>query len=48
MRLPKKGFLMAYVSSDGSEFGMGFLKREILMDYVIRSCNPPKVKIEGG
>ena len=48
MGLPKKGFLMAYVSSDGSEFGMGFLKKEILMNYVIRSYDPPKVKIAGG
>ena len=39
---------MAYISSDGSEFGMGFPKKEILMDYVIRSCDLPKAKIAGG
>ena len=48
MGLPKKGFLMAYVSSDGSEFRIGFPKKEILIDYVIKSCDPPKAKIAGG
>ena len=47
-KYPKKGILMAYVSNHRKWFGMGFLKKEILMDYVSRSCNPPKMKIGGG
>ena len=30
----KKGILMAYVSDHRKWFGMGFLKKEILMDYI--------------
>ena len=48
MEIPKKGILMAYVSNYRKWFGMGFLKKENLMDYVSRSCNPPKMKIGGG
>ena len=39
---------MAYVSDHRKWFGMGFPKKEILMDYVSRSCDPPKMKIAGG
>ena len=39
---------MAYLSNDGWFFGMGFLKKEILMDYIIKSCDLQKVKIVGG
>ena len=47
MKIPKKGILMAYVSNDGSWFGIGFPKKEILMDYVNRLCDPGKIKIAG-
>ena len=39
---------MAYVSNHRKWFGMGFPKKEILMDYVNRSYDPPKMKITGG
>ena len=39
---------MAYLSNDGGFFGMGFPKKEILMDYIIKSCDLQKVKIAGG
>ena len=48
MEIPKKGILMAYVSDHRKWFRMGFLKKEILMDYVSRSCDPLKMKIGGG
>ena len=38
----KKGILMAYVSNHRKWFGMGFPKKEMLMDYVNRSCDLPK------
>ena len=39
---------MAYVSDYRKWFGMGFPKKEILMDYISRLCDPPKMKITGG
>ena len=39
---------MAYVSDHRKWFGMGFPKKEILMDYISRLCDPPKMKITGG
>ena len=39
---------MAYVSDHRKWFGMGFPKKKILIDYVSRSCDPPKMKIGGG
>ena len=42
MEIPKGGNLMAYVSDHKKWFGMGFPKKEILMDYVSRSCDLPK------
>ena len=39
---------MAYLSDDGGFFGMRFLKKEILMDYIIKSCDLQKLKITGG
>ena len=48
MEIPKKGILMAYVSDHKKWFGMGFPKKEILIDYVSRSHDPPKIKITGG
>ena len=48
MEIPKKGILMAYVSDHKKWFGMGFPKKEILIDYISRSHNPPKMKITGG
>ena len=39
---------MAYLSNDGGFFGMGFPKKEILMDYIIKSYDLQKVKIAGG
>ena len=42
MKIPKKGILMAYVSNHRKWFGIGFLKKEILMDYVSKSCDLPK------
>ena len=44
MEIPKKGILMAYISDHKKWFKMGFLKKEILMDYVSRSHDPPKSK----
>ena len=35
---------MAYVSDHRKGFGMGFPKKEILIDYVSRSCDLPKKK----
>ena len=48
MEIPKKGILMAYISDHRKWFRMGFLKKEILMDYVSRSYDLPKMKIGGG
>ena len=48
MEILKKGILIAYVSNHRKWFGMGFLKKEILMDYISRSCGPGKTKIVGG
>ena len=45
MEIPKKGILMAYVSDHKKWFKMGFFKKEILMDYVSRSCDLPKKEI---
>ena len=42
MEIPKKGILMAYVNNHRKWFGMGFPKKENLMDYVSRSCDLPK------
>ena len=39
---------MAYISDHRKWFGMGFPKEEILIDYVNRSCDLPKMKIRGG
>ena len=39
---------MAYVSDHRKWFGMVFLKKEILMDYINGSCDLPKMKIAGG
>ena len=39
---------MAYISDHRKWFGMGFPKKEILMDYISRSCDLPKMKIGGG
>ena len=36
---------MAYVSNHRKQFGMGFLKKEILMDYVNRLCDLLKSEI---
>ena len=48
MEIPKKGILMAYVSDHRKWFGMEFLKKEILMDYISRSCDLPKKDIFDG
>ena len=48
MEIPKKGILMAYVNNHRKWFGMGFPKKEILMDYVSRSCDLPKKEIFDG
>ena len=48
MGIPKKGILMAYISSHRKWFGMGFPKKEILIDYVSKLCDLPKKKIAGG
>ena len=48
MEIPKKGFLMAYVSNHRKWFGMGFPKKENLMDYISRLYDPSKMKIAGG
>ena len=48
MDIPKKGILMAYVSNHRKWFGIGFPKKEILMDYISRLCDPGKIKIAGG
>ena len=48
MEIPKKGILMVYISAHRKWFWMGFPKKEILMDYVSRSCDPLKIKIAGG
>ena len=37
--LLKKGILMAYVSNHRKWFGIGFPKKENLMDYISRLCN---------
>ena len=39
---------MAYVSDHRKWFGMGFPKKEILMDYISRSYDLGKTKIAGG
>ena len=39
---------MAYVSNHRKWFGMGFPKKEILMDYVSRSCDLLKKEIFDG
>ena len=39
---------MAYVSDHRKWFGMGFPKKEILMDYISRSCDLGNTKIAGG
>ena len=39
---------MAYVSDHRKWFGVGFPKKENLIDYISRSCDPPKMKITGG
>ena len=38
---------MAYVSDHRKWFRMGFLKEDILMDYISKSCNPAKMKLQG-
>ena len=38
---------MAYVSDHRKWFGMGFPKKDILMDYISRSYNPAKIKLQG-
>ena len=48
MEIPKKGILMAYISDYRKWFGMGFPKKEILMDYASRSCDLPKKEIFDG
>ena len=48
MEIPKKGILIAYVSNHRKWFGMGFPKKEILMDYISKSCDLQKMKIAGG
>ena len=45
MEIPKKGILMAYVSNHRKWFGMGFPKKEILIDYISRLCDLPKKEI---
>ena len=39
---------MAYVSDYRKWFGIGFLKKEILMDYVSRLCDLGNTKIAVG
>ena len=39
---------MAYVSDHRKWFGMGFPKKEILMDYVSRSCDLSKKEFFDG
>ena len=38
---------MAYVSNYRKWFGMGFPKKEILIDYINRLCDLGKTKIAG-
>ena len=48
MEIPKKGILMAYVSDHRKWFGMGFPKKDILIDYISRSYDPLKKEIFDG
>ena len=48
MEILGKGILMAYVSNHRKWFGIGFPKKESLMDYVSRSCDLLKKKTAGG
>ena len=48
MKIPKKGILMAYVSDHRKWFGMGFLQKDNLMDYISRPCDLPKKEIFDG
>ena len=48
MEIPKKGILVAYVSDHRKWFGMGFPKKEILMDYIsIFGRHFPKITKKG-